>query len=191
MIPCGSPGPRTPWCLGERRRGDNTDVFGIVSAVRESLDGVDRTGVHHRRRRDRALGHRGQPLNWAHGRVSIVARRPEAAGAAVATARALGLEVEVLPWSRAGAAMDCGLIVSTVPGDAAATLAPASPQPVGAAGCHVSALADDSQPDWSSRGGVVVPGSRMLLWQAVRQVELMTGSPAPVAAMDRALADAG
>ncbi|NKY08171.1 shikimate dehydrogenase, partial [Cellulomonas hominis] len=33
-----------------------------------------------------------------------------------------------------------------------------------------------------------VPGERMLLHQAVEQVRLMTGRPAPLAAMDAALA---
>jgi len=40
------------------------------------------------------------------------------------------------------------------------------------------------------QGYAVVPGTVMLLHQAARQVELMTGRPAPVSAMRTALADA-
>lgn len=40
---------------------------------------------------------------------------------------------------------------------------------------------------WQSAGGTVVPGWLMLLHQACEQVQLMTGKPAPVAAMRAAL----
>ena len=40
---------------------------------------------------------------------------------------------------------------------------------------------------WSEGGGTVVGGERMLLHQAAEQVRLMTGRPAPLDAMDRAL----
>ena len=43
---------------------------------------------------------------------------------------------------------------------------------------------------WSAGGGTVVPGWLMLLHQACEQVQLMTGKPAPVAAMRAALAGA-
>jgi shikimate dehydrogenase len=39
----------------------------------------------------------------------------------------------------------------------------------------------------AAAGGTVVSGALMLLHQAARQVELMTGRPAPVAAMRTAL----
>jgi shikimate dehydrogenase len=35
----------------------------------------------------------------------------------------------------------------------------------------------------AGRGAQIVPGSALLLHQAARQVELMTGRPAPLAAM--------
>ena len=43
---------------------------------------------------------------------------------------------------------------------------------------------------WRRAGGQTVGGERMLLHQAAEQVRLMTGHPAPLAAMDRALAAA-
>ncbi|MCL2595605.1 MAG: shikimate dehydrogenase [Promicromonosporaceae bacterium] len=43
---------------------------------------------------------------------------------------------------------------------------------------------------WAEAGGRVVGGERMLLHQAARQVELMTGLPAPLEAMDTALQNA-
>jgi len=44
------------------------------------------------------------------------------------------------------------------------------------------------QKKWSELGGKTVSGERMLLHQAARQVELMTGQKAPLKAMERALA---
>jgi len=43
---------------------------------------------------------------------------------------------------------------------------------------------------WLTQGGVACPGYNMLLHQAVRQVELMTGQPGPLEAMRLALHDA-
>jgi shikimate dehydrogenase len=43
---------------------------------------------------------------------------------------------------------------------------------------------------WAQGGGTVVGGQRMLLHQAAEQVRLMTGRPAPLAAMDAALEQA-
>ena len=37
------------------------------------------------------------------------------------------------------------------------------------------------------RGGTVISGLEVLFWQATVQVELMTGRPAPIAAMRAAL----
>ena len=42
---------------------------------------------------------------------------------------------------------------------------------------------------WRSAGGTAVGGERMLLHQAGEQVRLMTGRPAPLAAMDAALGE--
>ena len=42
---------------------------------------------------------------------------------------------------------------------------------------------------WASAGGAVVGGEQMLLHQAAEQVRLMTGHPAPLAAMSSALED--
>jgi shikimate dehydrogenase len=44
---------------------------------------------------------------------------------------------------------------------------------------------------WQQRGGVVIPGTRMLLHQAAMQVHLMTGVPAPVHSMRDALESVG
>jgi shikimate dehydrogenase len=43
---------------------------------------------------------------------------------------------------------------------------------------------------WEQLGGRAVAGERMLLHQAGEQVRLMTGRPAPLEAMDRALDEA-
>jgi len=123
--------------------------------------------------------------------VRVLARRPAAAAELAAVGQRLGVGVAVADWSQPGTALRADLVVSTVPGDAAAALAgevPASP----------GVLLDVTYRPWPTSlasawlaaGGIAIPGSDMLLWQAVRQVELMTGRQAPVAAMQRALAQA-
>ena len=174
------------------RVGHNTDVAGIVAAVREhwaddppasaTILGAGATA----RSAAAAVVQLGAP------RLAVVARRPEAAADVARTAAGLGLAtVEPRSWREPGDALRADLVIATVPGDAAASLAPAvppRPQVLLDVTYHPwpTALAQA----WQGAGGTAVPGSQMLLWQAVEQVELMTGQPPPVAAMAEALAAA-
>ncbi len=175
----------------EQLRGENTDVFGIVAAVREAgTDTIERACVIGAGATARSAVAAAVQLGAKH--VTIVVRRPEATVGAVAAAHALGVVADVQPWSRAAAGFGCELVLSTVPGDAGATLVGAiPPTPAVLLDVTYRPWPTSLAAAWSDRGGVVIPGARMLLWQAARQVELMTGLPAPVAAMDRALAAAG
>src|SRR5690606_990155 len=93
----------------------------------------------------------------------------------------------------AGAAV----VVSTLPPRAADDLA-ARLAAGGGGGAELGVLLDcayDPRPTalvaaWQGAGGSAVSGERMLLHQAGEQVRLMTGSPAPLTAMDEALAAA-
>ena len=170
-----------------QRHGENTDVHGIVAALAEhGLSSVDRAVV---------LG------GGATARSALAALRELGCGEAVlvvrsrptetlAAAERLGIRPTVLAFDPAVLAFDpavldgCDLLVSTLPAGAADAVAPYA--------ARVPALLDVVYDPWPTAlaagcGGVVVSGASMLLHQAARQVELMTGRRAPLEAMRRAL----
>jgi shikimate dehydrogenase len=168
--------------------GHNTDVYGIVTALRRhpgftpprtvAIIGAGATAAS-ALVAARQLGPRA---------VRVCARRPEAAADLVARAAPPGASVSAVPWERVADAFSADTVVCTLPGDAAEALTGAIPASAGL-------LLDVSYHPWPTTlaaawqraGGAVVAGHRMLLWQAARQVELMTGHPAPVSAMAEAL----
>lgn len=86
-------------------------------------------------------------------------------------------------------------VVSTMPKHAADPWAQALLDDDAAAGGVLIDVVYDPRPTalsaaWARAGGAVVGGERMLLHQAAEQVRLMTGRTAPLAAMDEALAEA-
>jgi len=133
-------------------------------------------------------------------------------GALARAAHRMGVEPVFRPLTEAPATMvRADLVVSTLPpraaDDLAATLGGSAPGRAGSgavpggaapgavAGGVLLDVAYDPRPTalsaaWARAGGVAVPGERMLLHQAVEQVRLMTGRPAPLAAMDAALTEA-
>jgi shikimate dehydrogenase len=175
---------------GGRREGHNTDVHGIVAAFREAgVAHVDRAAV---------IGAGATAASalaalhdlGAHD-VRVLARSPERARALEPVAQALGVrlrfgELHALEledrWPQA--------VVSTVPAGALEELA-AQSDPRG----DVPPLLDVVYAPWPTplaavyarAGGIVVPGTTMLLHQAAAQVTLMTGRPAPLEAMRAAL----
>jgi shikimate dehydrogenase len=170
------------------RQGHNTDVFGIVAAIGELEVGDFTTAC--------VLGSGATARSAAAAaarlgvrELTVVARRPEVAAEVAAVA---GVESEVLGWAAGGRALAADVVFATVPGDAAAVFAASLPARPGV-------LLDVTYRPWPTTlaaawlaaGGAVVGGASMLLWQAARQVELMTGHPAPVAAMRSALVAAG
>jgi len=125
-------------------------------------------------------------------RLTLVVRRPGAAGTVVDLGRELGMHVEVLGFTESGvaAALGAPLVVSTVPGGAADNLSHDLPQLRGALlDVAYSPWPTGLAAAWSSEGAPVASGLELLLWQAVEQVELMTEHTAPVDAMRRALAE--
>lgn len=170
------------------REAHNTDVDGIVTALQRAgfaaPNGFDATvlGAGATARSAIAACHR---LGAA--RVHLLARRPQAAGAAIRTAERTGIPLHVHRFDH-GEALGVPLVITTVPAGAADGLAPRIPS---APGCLLdvvyapwpTAIADA----WRARGGTIVAGLEMLLAQAERQVELMTGLAAPTDAMRAAL----
>lgn len=166
--------------------GANTDVFGVASALREAgltsastvrLLGAGATA----RSAVAALPELGATS------VVVCARRAEQAEEIVRLAEGLGLMARIADLSPVR--VDEDLLISVLPGDAAAPWA----------GVEVSggtALLDASYHPWPSAlarewpSSVVASGRDMLLWQATAQVRLMTGLEPPVEAMRDALARA-
>jgi shikimate dehydrogenase len=166
-------------------RAENTDVTGIGMALQ--LAGVDRVG------RAAIIGAGGtaaaaavalSSLGAEH--IDVVVRDPSRAGDVGRVLQVLGVSTSV---SRiADTRLDAPLVVSTVPVDAQPDIVPLSWR-------ADQTVLDVLYAPWPTPlaqrvtevGGTVVGGLEVLFWQATAQVELMTGMPAPIAAMRAAL----
>ena len=176
---------------GGERAGHNTDVAGIVAALR----GIDAAagpalvlgGGATAASALPALAELGCP------EVAVVARRPEVARAALeGVADRVGVALEVGSWPAPGARLpdadEATVVVVTAPAAASASLADAVPARPGA-------LLDVSYEPWppvlvrawEAAGGRAAAGDEMLLHQAVAQVRLMTGRTPNATAMRSAL----
>jgi shikimate dehydrogenase len=173
-----------------RRAGHNTDVVGIIEALRgigaipgpALVLGAGATAASTLA----ALRTLGCPS------VRVLARRPETASGLFHLADDLGLALSVGPWPGAGDRLPgsgaAAVVVCTVPAAASAALADAVPVDPGA----LLDVSYDPWPPplvsaWQRAGGAAVGGDEMLLHQAVAQVELMTGQRPDVAVMRAAL----
>ena len=167
-----------------RRTGDNTDVPGLLAALRER--GVQRVGsaavLGAGATASSALAALGQVCD---GPVTAYVRGPERAAQMSALGERLGVPVVTAPWERAAEAFETPLTISTTPAGATDGLAGSVPSAPGILFDVLyhpwpTALAAA----WSARGGTVLGGLDLLVHQAVLQCELFTGiSPAPLAAM--------
>jgi shikimate dehydrogenase len=157
------------------RRGFNTDVGGIVRALRDA--GCDRIG------RGALLGGGATAASALAAMaelgarsVVVLLRRPEAGAALSALGARLGLLVEVRPIADLAGIDDADLVVSTLPGGAdpgvaaSAVLRGRAPLLDVAYAPWPTALASQ----WLAVGGVVVHGLEMLLHQALLQVRIFT-----------------
>jgi len=175
---------------GGDRRADNTDVAGVVEALRRA--GAPPGG------RAVVLGAGGTAQatlaalrELGIGDVVVLVRSPARAGELRAAAERLGVAPDVTdglldPARARGVLGRADVVVSTLPRGAAADLTGVRPGAV---------VLDVVYAPWPTRfaagaaaaGATVVSGLEMLLHQAAAQVELMTGEPAPVAPMRAAL----
>jgi shikimate dehydrogenase len=171
-----------------RRTGDNTDIPGLLAALRER--GVEKTETA-------AVLGAGATASSALAALARICAGPVTAYVRSA-ARAdemrgwgerLGLEVRTADWGRAEEALRAPLVIATTPAGATDALAasltagaPARPGTLFDVLYHPwpTPLAAA----WAARGGAVLGGLDLLVHQAVLQVELMTGvTPGPLAAM--------
>ncbi|MER7345132.1 shikimate dehydrogenase [Streptomyces aurantiacus] len=177
-----------------RRLGDNTDIPGMVAALRErGIEQVDSAAI---------LG-AGATASSAlaalarvcTGEVVAYVRSETRAAEMRQWGERLGVEVRIADWADAMQALGAPLVVATTPAGATDALSRVVPE-------RPATLFDvlyDPWPTalaarWSAYGGAVVSGLDLLVHQAVLQVEQMTGrSPAPLDVMrtagERALAE--
>jgi shikimate dehydrogenase len=163
-----------------RRAGSNTDVHGIVAALREAGVGPPEHPV--------VLGGGATARSALAALAELGARQPvlvvrSEPRETLAAAERLGVRPTLAAYDPA-VLRGCDLLVSTLPRGAADALAPHV--------ADVPTLLDVVYDPWptplaAACRGTVVSGAAMLLHQAAAQVELMTGRPAPLAAMRRAL----
>jgi shikimate dehydrogenase len=169
------------------RRADNTDVAGMVSALREAgLARVEQAVI---------LGAGGTAQSalaavreLGHQSPTVLVRNLARTGELRETAERLGMRPTISDGLFTEPLPAADLVISTLPGGAADPLSATrwkpdtmvldvvyAPWPTAFAGSALAA------------GCPVVSGLTVLLYQAVAQVELMTGHPGPVEAMRTAL----
>ena len=178
--------------------GANTDVHGIVAAVQEAVDAAGRSLPERPRAVVLGAGATAASAFAALGQLgcttpTVHLRSLGRSGALIRAAHRMGVEPTYLALEDAVESMlDADIVVSTLPAHGADPLAAGL---AARAVTSLGALLDvvyDPRPTalsvaWAHGGGVVAGGERMLLHQAAEQVRLMTGRPAPLAAMDAAL----
>ncbi|MFI7693332.1 shikimate dehydrogenase [Nonomuraea sp. NPDC049655] len=165
------------------RHGHNTDVHGIEQALAEAGVPAPRSAT--------VLGGGATAAsalaalrNLGLFTATLLVRDPARAGETAEVAERLGVALAVETFDKLDAYTGVDLVVSTLPAGAADAFAGRL--------ARVPALFDVVYAPWPTRaatavrdaGGTVVGGFAMLLHQAARQVELMTGRPdVPVEAM--------
>lgn len=215
--------------------GANTDVYGLVAALREGLrsraaraelagpgqphmrDEPARAAQPHAHDEPAGPGHRPTRAAVLGGGATaastlaalaelgvtaptVYIRAAGRSGALVRAAHRMGVEPVLRTFDKALAELaGYDFVVATLPPHAADALAAdalgADEHPLAPVHGVLLDVAYDPRPTalasaWVARGGVAVGGERLLLHQAAEQVRLMTGHPAPLAAMERALAAA-
>jgi shikimate dehydrogenase len=184
-----------PTGAGRLLVGANTDVYGIVAALREVAGperGIEGPAVvlgagATAASAVAALGELG------HTAPVVLARSPGRAGAVLRAASRMGVSVTLRPWDRAPQALtEAGVVVSTVPSGAADDLARVLLDDPPTPGRLLLDVVYEPWPTalaiaWTAAGGSVAAGWSMLLHQAAEQVRLMTGQDPPVDEMREAL----
>ncbi|MFD0024128.1 shikimate dehydrogenase [Streptomyces sp. NPDC058382] len=170
-----------------RRTGDNTDIPGMIAALRER--GVEKA-------ESAAVLGAGATASSALAALSEICTGPVTA---YVRSRArgdemrgwgerLGVDVRIADWAEAEQALRAPLVIATTPAGATDALTDSVPA---APGTLFDVLYEPwptgLAASWADHGGSVVGGLDLLVHQAVLQVEQMTGrAPAPLAAMRQA-----
>ncbi|MDX3639031.1 shikimate dehydrogenase [Streptomyces sp. MB09-02B] len=179
-----------------RRVGDNTDIPGMVAALRErGIEQVESAAIL-------GAGATASSALAALARIctgEVVAYvRSEARAAEMRQwGERLEVEVRTADWAEAERGLSAPLVIATTPAGATDALSGVVPErPTTLFDVLYHPWPTELAARWSAYGGAVVSGLDLLVHQAVLQVEQMTGcKTAPVAAMrtagERALAERG
>lgn len=177
--------------------GTNTDVHGLVAALREGLGERDaRTAV--------VLGAGATAASTLAALAELGCTAPTVlvrslgrTGTLQRAAHRMGVvpRFEILDASSSALVDRLGqadVVVATLPSRAADPVAEALAQAAAPVAGVLLDVVYDPRPTalsaaWDTAGGIAVGGERMLLHQAAEQVRLMTGKVAPLTAMDQAL----
>jgi len=170
-----------------RALGDNTDIPGMVAALREhGIEQVDSAAIL-------GAGATASSALAALARVctgDIVVYVRSAARAAEMRqwGERLDVEVRIADWADAAEALRAPLVVATTPAGTTDALSGAVPErPATLFDVLYDPWPTELAARWSAYGGAVVSGLDLLVHQAVLQVEQMTGrTPAPLDAMRKA-----
>ena len=162
------------------RRGENTDVPGLVAAFAErGITEADSAAVLGGGATAASTVAALSAVVGAAGTVDVYVRSLSRATRLAPTAERFGLDLRVHPWTDARRAFDHPLVVNTTPAGAGDELADTLAKPVGT-------LFDVLYHPWPTKlaaaweraGGTVLGGLDLLVHQAALQVELMTGCDA-------------
>jgi len=179
-----------PSAAGGHRVGANTDVPGIVAALREA--GVESVG-------SAVILGAGATATAAMAALAtlgcsapaVALRDRSRAGGLLVAASRLGVEPRLTDISdplREVAVAD--VVVSTIPSGAGAEVGRAL-RGASVGGTLLDAVYDPVHTPllgaWTDAGGTAIDGTRMLLHQAAEQVRLFSGQAPPLAAMNSAL----
>ncbi|NNN31219.1 shikimate dehydrogenase [Streptomyces sp. S3(2020)] len=170
-----------------RRVGDNTDIPGMVAALREhGIEQVDSAAI---------LG-AGATASSAlaalarvcTGEVVVYVRSRARAAEMREWGERLDVEVRTEDWADAADALHHPLVIATTPAGTTDALSAAVPErPATLFDVLYEPWPTELAARWSMFGGAVVSGLDLLVHQAVLQVEQMTGcARAPLAAMRKA-----
>ncbi|MCE0539952.1 shikimate dehydrogenase [Kineosporia rhizophila] len=172
------------WTADRRTVGTNTDVYGLVQALRSvgvsaPLESACIVGAG-----ATASSAVAALAELGCRNVTVLARSAERAGQPLEVAEKLSVQARVGTLDEHAVVMSAQAVVVTLPGPAAGEWAK---------GLHVSGRPDGPMLDvsyhpwptraaqlWTSAGAASVGGFEMLLHQAAEQVRLMTGLQAPV-----------
>lgn len=170
-----------------RRLGDNTDIPGMVAALREH--GIEEVG-------SAAILGAGATASSAlaalaricTGEVVAYVRSEARAAEMREWGERLDVDVRTADWADAAEALRAPLVIATTPAGTTDALAAAVPErPATLFDVLYDPWPTELAARWSMFGGAVVSGLDLLVHQAVLQVEQMTGrSPAPLEAMRHA-----